>query len=65
MNRVGLLVPCAWGKDKTTQRRATYACAKQGGDGGGDATRAETRGVSPQPWAGRRPLVQAKPGAHS
>ena len=45
-----MLVVCGWGDDKATQRRATYACSKHGGDGG-DAARAETRGV-PQPWAG-------------
>ena len=45
-----MLVGCGWGDDKATQRRATYACSKHGGDGG-DAARAETRGV-PQPWAG-------------
>ena len=48
------------GVDETTQRRATYACAKQGGNGG-DAARAETRGVPSRSAAPTsRPLVQAR-----
>ena len=52
------------GVDETTQRRATYACAKQGGNGG-DAARAETRGVPPSPgqgsrWAGAPPTSPSK-----
>ena len=47
--------------DEKAQHRATYACAKQGGDSG-DAAPADigdARCLPPSPEQGRRPLVQA------
>ena len=49
------------GVDETAQRRATYACAKQGAPVA--TARAERRAVSsPQPWAPSTSL--SKTGAH-